>query len=204
MGVIRHFGPVPQYRRMMIFVDGENLVFRYQDMLSKGFIPHVHNSYEKDIFVWNQNSLVNLQKQHEILRATYYTYASGDDERLYDIKQKLKSLSFIKDGQSVLPEYLYPQVFTKLKRHASGKGVDIQLTVDILTHALQNNLETVFLLSGDGDYKPVIETVMQNGKQVFLAAFSSGLNPTLPHIVDKFVSLDNMYFEKDPNGNPVT
>ena len=92
MGVIRHFGPVPQYRRMMIFVDGENLVFRYQDMLSKGFIPHVHNSYEKDIFVWNQNSLVNLQKQHEILRATYYTYASGDDERLYDIKQKLKSL----------------------------------------------------------------------------------------------------------------
>ena len=29
----------PPFGRMMVFVDGENIVFRYQDMVNKGYKP---------------------------------------------------------------------------------------------------------------------------------------------------------------------
>ena len=78
------------------------------------------------------------------------------------------------------------------------------MTVDILTHVYQNNLETVCLLSGDGDNKPVIETVVRNGKQIYIAAFSSGLNPSIPNLADRFISLDGFYFQADPDGNSIS
>jgi uncharacterized LabA/DUF88 family protein len=78
------------------------------------------------------------------------------------------------------------------------------MAVDILTHVCQDNLDTVYLFSGDGDNKPIVETVVRNGKQVYLSAFSSGLNPTLPHLVDQVTHLDKFYFSSDPEGNGLT
>ncbi|MEK0338540.1 MAG: NYN domain-containing protein, partial [Nitrosopumilus sp.] len=77
---------------------------------------------------------------------------------------------------------------------AKSKGVDIQMTVDILSNVYKNNIDTVYLVSGDGDYKPVIDEVIRNGKHIYLAAFSDGLNPNLRHSVDKFIDLDKIYF----------
>ena len=69
------------------------------------------------------------------------------------------------------------------------------MTVDILTHTYQNNLDVVYLQSGDGDYIPLIKEIIRMGKQVYVAAFSSGLNPDLKTIADEFRDLDVVYFE---------
>lgn len=90
---------------------------------------------------------------------------------------------------------LSPRVFKKPKKNVSGKGVDIQMTVDILTHTFQNNIDVIYLLSGDGDYIPLINEVMRAGKQVYVAAFSSGLSPKLKTVADEFTLLDDIYFE---------
>jgi uncharacterized LabA/DUF88 family protein len=52
----------------------------------------------------------------------------------------------------------------------------------------------VYLVTGAGDYIPLIEEVMRNGKQVYLAALSEGLNKALPNSVDKFYNLDDAFF----------
>ena len=44
------------------------------------------------------------------------------------------------------------------------------MTVDILTSAYANNFYTVFLVSGDGDYVPVLEEVVRLGKKITVAA----------------------------------
>lgn len=191
---------VPSFGRMMIFIDGENLVFRYQQMLEMGYVARPEVVHERDVFVWCPPR-PHLAGQHVILRATYYSYATGSDEYIHSIKDKLKQLTYPRASRSYLPNNLYPQVFKKARRDAKGKGVDIQMAVDILTHVYQDNLDTVCLLSGDGDNKPIIETVVRNGKQLYLAAFSSGLNPSLPHLVDQFNLLDEHYFSQDPAGN---
>ena len=97
-----------------------------------------------------------------------------------------------------LVQNLHPKVFKKRKDGRLGKGVDIQMTLDILSNVYQNNLDTVYLVSGDGDFKPVIGECIRFGKHVHVAALSSGLNADLKHWADKFIDLDVMYFEKQP------
>lgn len=195
--------PLPTLGRMMVFVDGENLVSRYQAMLDDGWSAHKEGvTHERDVLVWEPNSvLVGL---HVVLRATYYTYVQGSDKGVSDVAAKIKALTFrnytqpgLNFGQ--LPNSLTPCVFSKLKNRRA-KGVDIQLTVDILTHAYQNNCDTIYLMSGDGDYVPVLAEVQRLGKQVFISAFSSGLSPRLRQMADSFQCLDAYYLQEAREG----
>ena len=43
------------------------------------------------------------------------------------------------------------------------KGVDVKLAVDMLTHAMRQNMTVATLLSGDLDFKPVIEALVAHG-----------------------------------------
>ncbi|MBP2031209.1 uncharacterized LabA/DUF88 family protein [Methanohalophilus levihalophilus] len=189
--------PTPSYRRMMVFVDGENLVFNYQSSLKNGRRPTPSVQHEQDVFVWNINSVINPQL-HEIIRANYYTYFTGSDETYEVIVDKIKNLAYMKPDKSRLPNNLYPVVFKKPKKSAQSKGVDIQMTVDILSQVYNNNIDTVYLFAGDGDYLPIIKEAIRMGKQVYLAAFSHGLNKKLVNKVDQFHLLDNIYFEPIP------
>lgn len=63
---------MPQLDRMMIFIDGENLVFRYQAMLKEGYVPaNKRVEHELDVFVWNK-SMPPRMGNYKILRSTYY------------------------------------------------------------------------------------------------------------------------------------
>lgn len=191
--------PLPSLGRMMVFIDGENLVFRYESMIENGSEPLTLIDYEPKTFVWRANSI--KPELNTILRANYYTYASGDDNKINRIKSKIKNLSFHNYSTQYynisvkqLPNNLTPVVFKKTKGK-KAKGVDIQICVDMLTHVFRNNIDVVYLVSGDGDYLPVLQEVVRMGKQVYVAAFSSGLNESLVTIADKFRSLDPIYFK---------
>ena len=191
--------PAPPLGRMMVFVDGENLVFRYQELLEKGMVPKNDVAHEKDIFVWAPRTV--RPAWNVVTRAVYYTYSTGDEKRVQEIRKKVKKLRFeqcpyINHGRFYvdIPRNLTPCVFRK-KRGQKAKGVDIQMTVDILSHVYQNNLDVVYLVSGDGDYFPVVQEAIRFGKQVYLAAFSSGLNDNLVNMADRFIMLDPVYFE---------
>lgn len=181
--------------RMMVFIDGENLVNRYQAMVKEGRTPsrNLDVMHVADIYVWHPDSF--KPQLHEVIRATYYTYVVGDDSKVAFFEDSIKELGFRSDLVTQRGVQLYPRVFKKLKKSVSGKGVDIQMTVDILTHTYQNNIDAVYLLSGDGDYIPLINEVMRMGKQVYVAAFSSGLAHKLKTVADEFTLLDDIYFE---------
>ncbi len=185
-------------RRIMGFVDGENLVFRYQEMLLKGYVPRDDLLFhERDIAVWSP-TFTHLAKHHEILRVTYYTYVVGDEDRVTSVRETLRGLTFNKHMASLLPHSVTPCVFKKEAKARSGKGVDIQLCVDVLSHVYRGNTDAILLMSGDGDYEPLIKEVLRAGVQVFLSAFSHGLNPRLRHIVDAMYELDGTTWKERP------
>lgn len=62
-------------------------------------------------------------------------------------------------------------------------------------HAYRDNYDILYLITGDGDFKPLIEEVIRTGKQVYVAALSNGLNPVLKLAADVFVDLDPYYFK---------
>jgi len=68
------------------------------------------------------------------------------------------------------------------------------LTVDILINSYRNNLDTVYIITGDGDFVPVLEEVKRLGKRIYVAAFSSGLHPRIRAVADRFVDLDGCFF----------
>ncbi len=192
--------PMPQLRRAMIFIDGENLVMRFKAMVEAGRRPQDHVIHEPDTYVWTSNTW--MPDLHVILCATYYTYVQGDDSSVSTTSEGIRSQTFRQYRPMTQPHVvagvsnLYPRVFKKAKGK-KAKGVDIQMTVDILTNTYQDNMDSVYLLSGDGDYKPVIEECIRRGRQVYIAAFSDGLNPDLKLIADQFVCLDGQYFEAE-------
>lgn len=176
-------------RRMMVFVDGENLVFRYQEMVRKGFVPRDDMKHEPDVFVW-LDGFTQLGQQHELIRTTYYTYVVGDDDRVSAMRNRLRSLSFSKHMASLLPNTLSPCVFKKNQRSRSGKGVDIQLSVDMMSNVFRGNVDSVLLLSGDGDYAPLLDEVKRAGVLVYVSAFSDGFSSALKDRADALYELD--------------
>ena len=48
-------GPYPDYKRVMVFVDGENLVCRYKEILKDSNKTDSElNVYSIDIYAWNK------------------------------------------------------------------------------------------------------------------------------------------------------
>lgn len=185
-------------RRLMGFIDGENLTMRYQNMVLKGKIPLAGNVHVPDVFVWNSTA-TSIEAYSEILRMTYYTYAVGDDIHIKEWADRLKEMTFtyrLNVGEPSQRGFMYPKIFKKPQRTAKRKGVDISIAVDSLCHVYGNSADIVLLVTGDGDYKPLIDEIVRNGKRVYLGALSDGLNPDLPNIVDKFFDLDDKFFVK--------
>ena len=163
-------------RRLMVFVDGENMVFNYQATLkeSKQKNGIIH---KKDVYVWHPHTF-NF-RGYDVIRFNYYTFCVGDDKILEEIKTEIKNLSFTKDLISILPTSIRPSIFKKNKQGKKTKGVDIQMAVDILSNVYNDNLDTVLLVTGDGGFLPIINEIIRNGKQIILASFKSGLNKNL-------------------------
>lgn len=189
---------MPLLKKTMGFVDGENLTMRYQSMLKKGFSPNTGKVLHlTDVLVWHP--LTIWVGYSEVIRVTYYTSVVGDEKRVTEVHKRIKELHYTILHRESYPRNgnLFPKVFKKSRKSAKTKSVDINITVDILKHAYQKNIDIVYLVGGDGDYLPVIQEVMGTGIQIYLAALSDGLHPSLPAAVDMFFDLDQLYFKKE-------
>jgi uncharacterized LabA/DUF88 family protein len=56
----------------------------------------------------------------------------------------------------------------RARRGLEQKKVDVMLTVDMLTHAFHRNMHRATLLTGDGDFKPLVDALVQLGMFVTL------------------------------------
>ena len=181
-------------QRFMFFIDGENLVCRYQDMIKDGYVPSIGVNHLLDTFVWAENVSVPAIRETQIVRAYYYTSVYGDDNKQQSVGEQLKEI--IIQGTPGGARVLYPVMFKKIRKTEKGKSVDIQLTVDILSYVYQNNLDTVCLFSGDGDFVPVLKEAIHFGKHVFVGALSKGLSPALKRLADEYIRLDGCFFDE--------
>lgn len=187
--------------KTFLFVDGENLVMRYQAMVESGAKPKADVVHVKDSFVWHPG--ITSWSCMDIVRTAYYTSATGDQQRLRDLRAQIASttFNFNYDPDPEIPEaqaQLVPRIFHKTSQSRKTRNVDINIAIDVMRTAHLRNAELIYLLSGDGDYLPLVDEAMRLGKQVFLSAFSSGLNESLCSSVDLFETLDDVFFTSVP------
>lgn len=176
------------YKKWMMFVDGENLTIRAQEVAEKEGVnlnsSQVFPCYLKDVYFWpagclpyNHNWSARAHAPQMAERCYYYTCVTGDAVVIENVCDKLCNCGFS------------PVVIQKPKGQRA-KGVDISLTKDMLLHAFLGNFEIAVLVGGDGDFGPLVEEVKRLGKRVVVAFFEkNGLNPSLRRAADEFYPL---------------
>jgi len=183
--------------RLMAFIDGENVVARYQALLQSGYQPHPNIVHLPDEFAWSPHLV--LPGLMEPIRAYYYTSAVGDDAHVARVEATIRAQVFCPNEEhSAIKAYLYPRVYKKPKKSHKTTTIDVQLTVDALSHTFQNDLDAVLLVTGDGDYVSLARQIVARGKRLFVAAFSVGLSVALRSASDKLIDLDRAFLASQP------
>jgi uncharacterized LabA/DUF88 family protein len=185
-------------KKVLAFVDGENLVFRYQAMVNNSRMPHADVVHVKDAFVWSPR--VTLWSEMDLFRVTYYTSVVGNQEKVDEIERRISSTKFeCKMAGYTGTAQIIPRVHKKPANSNKTKVVDVDITMDVMRAALETPVDAIYLLTGDGDYLPLVrEITRRTSKQVYLGAFSSGLAKCLPTSVEAFNDLDPWFFDPKP------
>ena len=179
----------------LVLIDGENLVKRYEDMLTDAeapVTPSEHNAYIPGVFVWN-NRLCGFPVAPHVLRVIMYVTVTGD--RQGEMASKIREQMFAY-GDSVKREWqrLTPVVIKKPKDRPA-KEVDIQICVDALENAAKGNMQELVLVTGDADSAPLARSVMRLGIRVHLRALSKGCSEVIREVGDSFTPLDSLLFK---------
>ncbi len=129
-------------KRSLVFLDGENLAFRFQDMVAQGFEPLNGTTHIRDTFVWHPDFL-KLFHTPDIIRMTAYTSAVGDTGKIDRIRGEIKSIKIpivTRSNVMIDTSCVVPCVFKKSRQSQKSPSVDIAMTIEIMRHTLQGNM----------------------------------------------------------------
>lgn len=164
--------------RVMIFIDGSNLYHSLKGHFRKTDI---------DIGKFCQK----LLQKRRLIRVYYYNAAVGrreEPERYRRQQAFFASISAIPYCEIRLGRLVYNNWPNSPPYE---KGVDIQLTTDLLTHSFKNNYDVAILVAGDSDYVGAIQAVKDNGKNVEVALFGKEqTSRPLREVTDRVITID--------------
>ncbi len=154
--------PLP---RVAIFVDVPNVVYA-----AERFGVSVDFGKLRDM----------LAVGRELVRAAAYAPISDDPQARLETQRFVQP--FVGHG--------YRIVTKPLKRYADGSmkaNFDVELAIDILT--MSDRLDVVSLVSGDGDFRRLVDLVASKGVRVQVVAFGQSMSAELRAVADEYIDL---------------
>jgi uncharacterized LabA/DUF88 family protein len=131
-----------------LFVDGNYLRRAYEDSMRRFFT---------DVDARN----LSLAKIRETVGASKGFYYDCVDEKLRD--EGLKQKAWLDQVRGLPGFHVREGTISQGKRQ---KQVDVQLAVDMLTHAFHKNIWHATLIAGDLDFKPLVDALVNLGVHV--------------------------------------
>ena len=160
-----HSSKMTAHPRVGIFVDVPNLIYAAE---------------RRNINLDFGRILDFFTRDRQLVRATAYAPISDDPQA------KLESQRFV----HYFIGFPYRLVTKPLKRFADGSmkaNFDIELAIDILT--MSDRLDVVVLMSGDGDFRRVVELIASRGVRVEIVAFAEAASSELKSVADLYVDV---------------
>jgi uncharacterized LabA/DUF88 family protein len=151
--------------RVGIFVDVPNLIYAAE---------------RRGVAIDFGRVLDYFTRDRELVRASAYAPITDDPQA------KLESQRFVHHFLG----HPYRIITKPLKRFADGSmkaNFDIELAIDILT--MSDRLDVVVLMSGDGDFRRLVELVASRGVRVEVVAFSETASADLKAVADLYVDI---------------
>jgi len=159
--------------RVQLFIDGSNL---YHGLKAEC------DSVKLDYLKFSEL----LANKRKLIRTNYYI-STIDATR--DSAKAIQQQRFLGALRHVPYVTIRTRPLTYKNDIPVEKGVDILIATDMLTGALRDCYDTAVLVSGDGDFAPVLDEIKRAGKQVENAAFRSSRSDALISASDLFVEL---------------
>jgi uncharacterized LabA/DUF88 family protein len=156
---------LPAHPRVGIFVDVPNLIYAAERRRLNIDFGRVLEFFTRD---------------RELVRASAYAPITDDPQA------KLENQRFVQHFVG----HPYRIITKPLKRFADGSmkaNFDIELAIDILT--MSDRLDIVVLMSGDGDFRRLVELISSRGVRVEVAAFSETASSELKTVADRYVDI---------------
>lgn len=144
-------------------------------------VPNVMYAAERMRVTLDFGKLLDfLRRDRELVRASAYAPISDDPTA------KLETQKFVQPFVG----HGYRIVTKALKRYADGSmkaNFDVELAIDVLT--MSDRLDVVTLVSGDGDFRRLVELVASKGVRVEVAAFAQSMAAELRAVADEYIDL---------------
>lgn len=158
---------VTERPRVGIFVDVPNVMYAADRLSTK-------LDYKK--------LLEFLVRGRELVRASAYAPISDAPQANLDTQKFVEP--FLGHG--------YRMVTKPHKRYADGSmkaNFDVELAMDVLT--MSDRLDIVTLVSGDGDFRRMVELVASKGVRVEVVAFGQSTAAELRAVADEYIDLSD-------------
>ena len=154
-------------KRVIILIDGSNFYFKLKDLKLHQLLSFDFSSF-----------IALLSKNNTVVQTIYYigkvrTDGTEKTKKLHQNQRRLfshlrkhevrYSLGYLLKSKGILHE----------------KGVDVNIAVDMLIAAYENQCDSLYLISSDTDLLPAIKQVQKKGKQVTYVGFSHQLSTAL-------------------------
>lgn len=154
-----------QKERVMIFVDHNNILhvfmqrgfFRFNYLKLREIVTNKRNTISTKIYLGIEPSKT---RQIASGRKSFFDFLRRNDFELYTARVRISPSGKRKE-----------------------KEIDVKLATDMLSSAFENLYDTCVLVSGDGDFKPVLEKIISLGKNVEIWAFKETISQRLSQLV---------------------
>jgi uncharacterized LabA/DUF88 family protein len=156
-----------EHERVMVFIDLRNVLKRTKQFRGLGI--------KMDF-----GDMVETLTEGRGLAGTYVFDGTGfgdDDSEV--LHNELRNIGF-----RVITRICYD------RDSNTQKEIDVAMSCEILSQAYKDSYDSVIIVSGDRDFRPVIEAVQALGKKGEVAGFSEGMSGMLSGSCDVFHDLD--------------
>jgi uncharacterized LabA/DUF88 family protein len=157
--------------RVSVYIDGAN--FYHGIKLINKYYSDTKFDFEKFINkITKKEKLISIYYYNAHLKQNLNPIIYKKQQKFF---QRLKKIPNCK----VIMCKRQKRIDSNGKEYHTIKGDDIHLAIDMLADAYKNRYDRAILLSGDGDFAPVVSYVKKEGKQVINYHFKGNLSRAL-------------------------
>jgi len=181
--------------RVSVYIDGANFYHG---------IKSINEKYTDTKFDF-ENFIKKIIKDSILISVYYYNAPLKQELNPIPYKKQQKLLQRLQNTPN------FKIVLCKRQKKIDGdgkeyhviKGDDIHLAIDMLTDAYENKYDKAILISGDGDFAPVVNYIKRKGKNVENYYFEGNLSQALANeckisnLIDKKI-VNKFFLREEP------
>jgi len=180
-------------RRVSVYIDGANFVYGLKSLNPK------YSDYHFDF----ENFIKKIIGKDDLIKIFYYNASLKQEINPRRFKEQQKLLARLKKVIKCKVVLCKRQKrFNKAdEAYYTIKGDDINLALDMLRDACKDKYDKAILISGDGDFIPLLKYVKEENKEVEIYTFKNLTSIALIKEANKHFWIDkktvNKFFWRD-------